>query len=439
MPFARATHTFGWSCLMVTITTSMSLGVFAQAPDAPAEAAAQAGDNGGTVVTQPKPEPTTDEAKTVRQRVDEWLATKGWKRGRNKDRSYVASSAATYELANKQWAVVRSNAFQAALLDAKRKLAESLSADVSATVASAIRRGGPAAAEDGQPKDIVETMLDLANKEKVEASELGTQTNFGRAVRVLCRAEVAGSQVVKVFDDRDSSGNGALAVVVRWTPLGTDVVETVLGRRKEKVTAPDVSAVDVLNTMSVSELDSLFGARIMREADGEACVVAFGQADVLGRTEAAVGAAERVAAVDALGNLRQFVGELVACEQILDRRSSINDIVDAEPVFKSDEAFTEMCRSEMKGLQFQGAEEFKTWEGQTDGKLQTVGVVKKWTVSSATEANELRRRFASLAPSRGGSGRRDIGVEPKQPGAAVKPQRPAAPAVQTRPESPDLD
>jgi hypothetical protein len=423
---------------LLVATTRLYGQVVEATPEAAATPASPASTEGeGTVVTQAKPEPQTPAAKTIRQRVNDWLGTKGWKQGKNPDGSYIAFSTAGYELKNKQWAVVRSNAFQAALLDAKRKLAERLAVDVGATVASAISRGQPPVKEDGQPVDIVESMLDLAKNEGAGAAALGTQTRFGRAVRVLCRAEVAGSQVVKVFDGLDPAGNGAMAVVVRWTPLTADVVETVLGVRKEKVMAPDVAAVTALDAMSESELDSLFGARVMRDASGEACVVAFGQGDVLGQTEAAMGAAERVASADAMGNLRQFVGELVVCQQVLERRSTIDDIVGAEAIFKSDESFTELCESRMNDLQFQGVDEHKTWEGQTGGKFPTMGVVKKWTASSATEANELRRRFESLAASRGGSGRRDI-PGPQQQGAQGG-GKPVFPPVKTIGESPDLD
>lgn len=424
--------------LILIDSTRLYAQVVEAAPEAAATPASQASaETQGTVVTQSKPEPQTAAAKTIRQRVNDWLGTKGWKQGKNPDGSYIAFSTAGYELKNKQWAVVRSNAFQAALLDAKRKLAERLAVDVGATVASAISSGQPAVREDGQPVDIVDSMLNLAKDEGADAATLGTQTRFGRAVRVLCRAEVAGSQVVKVFDGLDPAGNGAMAVVVRWTPLTADVVETILGVRKEKVMAPDLSAVTALDTLSQSELDSLFGARVMRDTDGEACVVAFGQGDVLGQTEAAMGAAERVASADAMGNLRQFVGELIACQQVLERRSTVDDIVGAEAIFKSDESFTELCESRMSDLQFQGVDEHKTWEGQTGGKFPTMGVVKKWTVSSATEANELRRRFESLAASGGGVGRRDIPV-PQQQGTQGG-GKPVFPPVKTLGESPELD
>lgn len=389
-----------------------------------------------TTVTQKKPEPQTQEAKGVRDRATEWLSTKGWKVGRNKDGSYVAFAVAPYDVKSKQWAVARSNAFQAGLLDAKRKLAESLAADVSTEVAAAIQQGAAPVNVDGRPKDIVDSMLDLAKKEKVDAAEMGTETSFGRAVRVLARAEVVGSQVVKIFDHRDANGHGAMATVVRWNPLGTDVVERMLGRRKERVNAPDVSQVNALDSMSVSDLDSLFGARIMKEADGESCVVAFGQADVLGQTEAAVGAAEKKAGIDALGNLRQFVGELVACEQILERRSSIKDIVDLETDFKNDEAFRELCKATAKGLQLQGVEEYKTWSGQTEGKFQTFGVVKKWSITNADWANELRQKFNELRPSIGGPGRGPV-PSPVDPKPVPRPLSPAPP-IDTRPESPDL-
>jgi hypothetical protein len=189
--------------------------------------------------------------------------------------------------------------------------------------------------------------------------------------------------------------------------------------------------------MSPSELDSLFGARIMRTPDGEACIVTFGQGDVLGRTEAAVGAAEKKASADALGNLRQFVGELVVCEQVLDRRGSIDDLIDAETKFKDEESFRELCTAEAQSLQFQGMEEVYTWEGKTDGKHATVGVVKKWTVSGANDANVLRRKFEALAASAGGKGRRDIGVPAPAADSGRAGGRPVPP-IKTRSESPDL-
>jgi hypothetical protein len=427
------------ACVTLCAAAATVAPLYSQVPDAPTAEATPAGD--GTVVTKANPEPQTQEATTVRERANEWLKTKGWKKGKNpNDKSFVDFSVAPYDLKSQRWALVRSNAFQAAFLDAKRKLAEHLSVDISTTVANSIRQGSPQTKDDGQPIDIIESVLQEAKEEGVDAGALGTNTRFGRAVRVLARAEVAGSQVVKVFDDRDQAGNGAIAVVVRWTPKSEEIVEAVLGRKVDKVTSAVAAPVADLPNMSPSDLDSLFGARIMRESDGEACIVAFGQGDVLGRTEAAVGAAEKVASADALGNLRQFVGELVVCEQLLDRRGSIDDLIDAETKFKTDQSFREVCTAEAQSLQFQGVEEVHTWEGKTDGKHATVGVVKKWTVSGANDANVLRRKFEALAASAGGKGRRDIGVP--APSTAGKDSGRSGgkpvPQIKTRSESPDL-
>ena len=406
--------------------------VRAQAPDAPTVPAATAEALANAETPPPNkpddaiktpPEPTDAQAKSVKQQAKDWVKSNGWKTGRNKkDGSFIAIGVAAYDGDNTRVSLARTLAFQEALLYAKNTMARFLSADIQAAAAGAVSQGKMPRTAEGVPQDVVEQIANLAKKEGVagDVVEKGTNRQFARAVQVFARAQVAGSNVVKIIDNGKPGADGGIAVVVRWSPKTKALAETALGLKidaSQTATAPAVGEIDKL---SPADLQASFGARIMRSDENEACIVGFGQGEATDTGEDELDIAEEKAQVDAFGNIRTFVGEMVLCNQLLNQSSSSSRLADGGRVFETAEGFARECEARANFLNMAGIEEVRTWDGQRQGARPVVGYVGLWSVSGSNDAIALRNEFNRLNAGAGGSGRSNIPV-PGQPNAGKAP------------------
>lgn len=146
----------------------------------------------------------------------------------------------------------------------------------------------------------------------------------------------------------------------------------------------------------------------MRTSDNEACIVAFGQGEAMDTGEDEMDVAEEKAQVDAFGNIRQFVGELILCNQLLNQSSSYARLADGGKVFEVSEGFVRECEARAKFLNMAGIEEVRTWEGARAGARPVVGFIGSWSASASDDAVNLRREFDKLNAGGGGAGRSNI-------------------------------
>lgn len=356
-------------------------------------------------------EPKEPEAKTVKQQAKEWVKSKGWKTGRNKkDGSYVAIGVAAYDGDSPRASLNRTVAFQEALLKAKNSMARFLSADIQTAAAANVSQGKLPRAEDGVPVDVVQQVAAKAKKENLggDSVEKGTNRQFARAVQVLARAQVAGSSVVNIIDNGKPGMDGGIAVVVRWSPKIQAVAETALGVRKDAVRSDTLMSVDEIERYSPDQLQDFYGARVMRGDDNEIVIVGFGQGEAADTGEDEMDVAEEKAQVDAFGNIRQFVGEMLICNQLLNQTSAYERLAEGGKTFETSEGFARECVARANFLNMAGLEEKHTWEGKRAGARPVAGYVGVWSVSGSQDAVKLRAELERLNPGAGGRGRSDV-------------------------------
>ena len=399
--------------------------VRAQVPNAPAVPAATAEALANAETPPPNkpddaiktpPEPTDPQAKSVKQQAKDWVKSNGWKTGRNKkDGSFIAIGVVAYDGDSKKVSLTRTLAFQEALLFAKNTMARFLSADIQTAAAGAVSQGKLPRIAEGVPQDVVEQVASLAKAEGVsgESVDKGTNRQFARAVQVLARAQVAGSSVVKVIDNGKAGKDGGMAVVIRWSPKTKALAETALGIKVDAAQTATAPAASEIVKLSLADLQASFGARIMRSDENEACIVGFGQGEATDTGEDELDIAEEKAQVDAFGNIRQFVGEMILCNQLLNQSSSSARLADGGRVFETEEGFTRECVARANFLNMAGIEEVHTWEGQRQGARPVVGYVGLWSVSGSNDAIALRKEFDRLNAGAGGVGRSNIPVAGK--------------------------
>ena len=385
---------------VATLSTLTVLGISQDPGNAPAAAAEQ-----GTDATQ--------EAKTARKLAREWISSKGWVRGENSDGAFVAIGTAPFSGKSTNSSLARSNAYQLANLKAKNELAEFKSKQISTSVAVSLKEGAIPDDANGLNKDVIQNLVAAVRSKTGEppgsskSNDILNSSEFANAVRTVARAEVCGTSISNSFETITPNGDGAFAVVVRFTATSRKMAAAAMGKAEAPKNESLAEAHSWVKEQTESQLAQTFGAKLFRTATNEVCVLAFGQADVNGSSESAFDIAAEKAKTAADGELRQFVGEFVESEAILSRRSSIKEMAQSGSDYQDVEGYQKNLQSRAKGLQFQRVKPIREWEAKPAGSKPVAGVVMMWSVSGADSANALRKQMEQVGGSQGGTGRRD--------------------------------
>jgi len=348
---------------------------------------------------------SSKEAKSARKLADEWIANKGWVRGWNKDGSYVEVGRASFSGKSQNTALAKSNAFQFATLMAKNALAKLLSAKISSAVVASLKEGTIPSDDKGVPSDVVALLAEKVKNSGQSTDQVINSKNFASAVQVAARAEVCGATVSNAFQTVNSNGDGAFAVVVRMTPGSRQLVLAALGRGEAPHSDVLADAQSWVKQASEQDLAGTFGVRLFKTGNGEICMVAFGQADVNGKSENAFDIAAEKADTAALGELRQFVGEWVEGDKMRTTQSSFQEMSQSGSQYADAEAFNQLIQARAQGLNLPGVQTIRQWEAKPDEGKPISGSVIMWSVSGSDKANALRKQMEAIGGSKGGEGR----------------------------------
>jgi hypothetical protein len=375
----------------------------------------------------------TKESLGAKRQAEAFIKEKGWSRGKNPDGSFVAINVSSYSGKTKNLALARSNAFQMACLKAKQDLATYLSTEISTEVGANLKRGEAAnspIAEDGSASgpvkklatDAVQTLLAASKQASKDLGILPEQillsTDFKSAVQTAARAEVCGVAVSGVYESKGAAGDGSLAIVVRYTNTSKELANAALGRGSVPVNERLAEAQAWVDE-NEKELFKNFGTKIFRDKNNQVCVVAFGQADIKGKSETAIEIATEIAKTAAQGELRMFVGELVTGENLLKRGTSFKELEIKGFEFNDAENYNKNMSAKAERLKFQGISVIKEWDLPSEGANGVAGAVLVWSQGGADAANALRAQMESVGGSKGGDGRQNV-----PPPAESSPNRP---------------
>ena len=415
--------------------------------------------DGGGVVVEMAPDSGQAEANpqaSADQMASDFLAEKKWTEGPNDGgRFYVVKSAAGFAAppGSPDWYITRSNAFQLAMLNARKQMAEYLSAAVSTLVSSAYQEttvsqtisnpsgviGSGNAASGVAAQAVGAVNAELANAgvnattdpsaASQAAARLVSSSTFSSAVNVMARAEVAGLQAFRTFEGKGGP-NGEVVVISVFSDKGMELRDALLGLNPPPTKAPGPRIGDWAREVGPETLLFSFGTQTRTNENGELVLVAFGQANPSASNARAVDAARSKAMSEARKALRQYMGELVETTSDMMQSENLAEYADKTQVYDNDSAFNERIQAAADTLDMNGAISAHNWTARhplldTD----TAGVVLVISVSEALKANGTRERLAKVAASRGGRGMSD--KMPRDPAASPPPQSkptPRAPA-----------
>ena len=387
------------------------------------------------------------DGKDARAMAEEFIAAKGWTKDKQTDGflTVVGSAQLPCMPGHADFQQCRREAFAEAMLDAKRKLAEFLRAEISQELRVSIEVGDPAKAlRDAAAKpgsdDLLGKACVLLGKELdkrlaeygvapdgAPAGELADKVlgskEFKSAVLVTAMAELSAIQAYQAFESIGGK-NGMVTVVAIHSDKSAQLQRALLGKGPPPLAPSKEMIITWLRGLDKSVLLYTHGAQPRTNERGEVVLVGFGQASPKGDLGLAQSVARKQAETNAQGALRQFMGEFIDANKRSIESSTIEMFDEASEVYESNSSFSESVSAIAGKLGMSGASEIYTWESVHPSTGQKVyGSVYLWSVSAARNANKQYIDFKQAGGGAGGAGSFDL-----PPAKKPVPESPKTPA-----------
>ena len=273
-----------------------------------------------------------------------------------------------------------------------------------------------------------EQQAKAAEAAKQAAKEVMAKTDFSDAVNLAAEHELSGLQAFRTFENMGSGGEGKIAVVAVYSRKSSDLQRALLGQTGG--VAPKGAPSEPVSKWAESQGPDVLlythGVQMRTNERGELVLVSFGQSSPRLGSARSADAAKKKANVQAYGEMRRFLGELVASAETDAEASSLTEYADKTSEFKSASRFTEEASSRGEKLTMPGALEAYTWSKQhPQSDRETQGCVLVLSVSEMIEANELRKLFKAAGGAAGGAGGSNLSRPAGESAAKDKPKQPS--------------
>lgn len=389
-----------------------------------------------------------------------FLSSKGWSEGKNANGMIVTIGKASLACGSDsdRFDDCRRQAYAQAMFDAKKELAKYMSLEVSASMSSMYREGDIAkqlaqtrAQQVAEVPGVVQKVALLANAyideelksrgvnfgqeqagkveaerqreiemARKEADQLLSSDEFKSAVEAVAMAECSAIQAYRTFEYIPAGAKGSIAVVAIYSEKSGQLQRALLGLGEAPAGAPKEAISAWAAAQGAGALLYTFGTQPRVNEKGELVLVAFGQSTPIGTSERHFDAAEKKAALNAQGDARRFLGELVMSQERQIEASTLKEFADSSSILQSQSSYEEALASRAERLSMPGGLRTFRWKMRHPLSAKTtVGVVYVYSVSGALEANKLRDMFKAAGGAAGGAG-----ISNKRPSEAPSPQKP---------------
>lgn len=396
-----------------------------------------------------------DESPDASVKIEKFLETKGWVPGINKNtktgKTFFISSGTgiiASERDSKNFVNSRQNAFDKAMLEAKKELTTFLEQEIGGVLVN--ERAEPSESREKERIERLtrEGMALQAAKEQVKAlsadaenysdamdiqslATAGTQAerllnseldrelidrgfdpnqpveeqtikeilgseNFKRAITAVAKARLAGVQAYRTLEVIPSSGRGEIGVVAIHS-LRLEAVANSLFSGDSSIVPVGTPKGSLKNQIpnNKSALITTFGAQVKRDETGQFAIVAYAQQGPKSKSTLAIKSAYKRAALIAKSQIRFFAGEIMAIQESLDQSEGILEFSDEISQTNSDDGYYERVKSVAKNLKISGIKTLYKWKSTHPlTGHQVVGVVVAWSASDMDSSREMKKRLA---------------------------------------------
>ncbi len=387
-------------------------------------------------------------------RAASFIAEQGWNQGQNGEGEssfYVSIASRSYpcKADDREFDRCRQQAFDEMMLNAKAAIAQKLAVEVAteyralaaepdgwSRVVSGSGSNGSLRGEIAQQVSAA-IQAELRSKGIDPASPAAADylknlmliDTFDRAIRAVARAEIGGVQAFRVYEEVKSSGSGSVAGVLTWSPRSRQLQKALLGIGEAPQGAPSENISRWLMGLDAEEV-LLFtgGCQARFNERGELSLVGFGRSNARTKSDRALDNAYEKANIEALAQMRNYLGELVLLEGQIAGGSTMTELAEGESRYRSTEEFARQIRTRADSLSMPGNTEARRWTAtHPASELPSAGIVLVMTVDGAREANRFREELNRIQASRGGVGISTQLPTPPGPGAGEVPASPRRP------------
>ena len=383
----------------------------------------------------PAPEAVSQEQCEIEEQdvdamMDEYIASKGWVEGlneKNGKRFFIAKGTGVIQAprASQQYVGSRANAYNKAMLEAKKAMVEYLGVDIATETQKEYAEGSAvlppppsseAGAVAGQVADRLKTLLynklnqalasqglDPVKDPAAAKAALGKQLNsekYKKMISTMAQAKVLGLQAACTFEGSPKSGKGQIGVVAIWSDKLQQMAESmVTGCPVPSVGAKTPISEQVSKDPAV--LMSTFGVQQKIDENGELVLVAFGQAGAATESATSANAAKNKAKQAAMAALREFAGEQVAVATDTLDAETTEEFESGAEVYENESAMKEKVAAAAAKMNIAGIAPLRNVKAKhpLNGKTVFVCAVT-WSPKQAGQARALKKEMGKpLAPA----------------------------------------
>ena len=417
--------------LMITVAAVATFGaVFAQ-------------DAAATAPEATSQEKCAIEEKDVDAMMDEFISSKGWVEGLNTkadgSKFFIAKGSGVIQAPKNSQAYIdsRVNAFNKAMLEAKKAMVEYLGVDIATETAKEYAEGSavnPPPPTEGQEvvgklkkllfakinNQLAKEGIDPIKDPAAAKAALGKQLNsekYRKMISTTARAQVLGLQACCTFEGTPASDKGEIGVVAIWSPkLQAMAASLVTGAPVPQVGAKKPIVQQI--SSDPATLISTFGVQQKIDESGDLVLVGFGQAGAISDSKMSGKAAQNKARQNAMAAIREFAGEQVAVATDTLNAETTEEFESGAEAYENESAMREKIAACAARMNIAGIAPLKNYKFKHPINGKTVyGVVVTWCPKQAGQARMLKQTMANPTATSGA-------LAPQ----ATAPAAPAAPA-----------
>lgn len=372
----------------------------------------------------PVPEATSQEQceieeKDVDAMMDEYISSKGWVEGLNTKggkKFFVAKGTGVIQAprASQQYIDSRVNAFNKAMLGAKKAMVEYLGVDIATETAKEYAEGSavnPPPPTEGQEVAVKLKKFLYAKLNKTLATEgidpikdpeaarkaLGKQVNseaYKKLISNMAQAKVIGLQACCTFEGGPANGKGQIGVVAIWS----DKLQQMATSITTGCPVPAVGAKKPIAEQVPSDpkvLMSTFGVQQKIDENGDLVLVGFGQAGAISESTMSVNAAKSKARQNAMAAIREFAGEQVAVATDTLNAETAEEFENGVEAYTNESAMRDRISAAAGRMNIAGIAPLRNVRTKhpLNGKTVCVSVVT-WSPKQAGQARLLKNSMA---------------------------------------------
>ena len=365
--------------------------------------------------------------RSVRDNIDEFLSSKGYTEGSNTRSKggeiYIAVGTATIQAQRNSSAYMNSriNAFDKAMTNAKKQMAEYFGVEIQKDIISDFSEGESPAERKKRQADVVAALEEPGIIKKTEAlinakldqllEEEGVDLTqpvpeetvqkvvnseiFKNTIKSVAKARIVGLQTWKVFEESPEGAKGQIGVVAVYSDKLHQMANALFsGNFSNLPTGAPKKPIVKQIPKDVDVLMSTFGVQQKRDENGHLVLVAFGQGVPKTKSTRSIDAAYEKAKLDAMGNLRSFAGEIVLVEGEVSAYESVKELEAGMEEYENEEYYRNKVETKAKSLNISGIQKVHRWQSVHPlTNKPVVGVVIAWSPKSATNAGKIAQKM----------------------------------------------